>query len=603
MGAFEVAVVLSLVALVLWLFVREVLPVPVTAMLAAAILMLVPAQSWDGAILSPEEGLSGFSSQATVAILAMFVLSAGVERSGAVAFISNRLSRVAGRSPRRQAVTLGAVAGPLSGFVNNTPVVAVLMPVASRLAREAGHSPGRLLMPLSFFAMLGGTLTLVGTSTSLLGNDLLPGLGIKPFGFFEFTLVGIVGLAVAMVYFATFGMSLMPRRGDGDAVARFDLQGFMAELEVAGDSPSVGLDLHDAGLTRKDGVQVVRIFRGDRVISSPRHMFRLEPGDLLMVQGSRDRLEALPEKTGLRSLAELLHSLDDINPGVRQEAVGTAELIVPPGSTVVGRSLRQLRFRDRFDALVIAIRHHERVAFGTLADTVLRPGDVLLVQGHPDALARLEENALFYLSRERHQEVFRHDKIAIALGILLSVVVLAALGWTPLVTAALAGAVAMVLTGCLRINEFLGSIHWDIILLLAGIIPLGLAVQKSGASDLLASGLAWVGGYLPPLAFLILVFLATSLVTEMVSNNASVVLLVPVVVAAAISLGLDGRPFALAVMLSASTSMLTPVGYQTNTMVYAPGGYRFTDYLRVGGPLNLILVVVLPLMIAWLFPL
>ncbi len=601
MALWETAVVLAVVAVVLVLFLKEALPVPVTAMLAAAILMVFPARSWDGAILTPQEGLAGFSSQATVAVMAMFVLSAGIQRSGAVMYVTHFLVRWAGKGPRRQALTLGAVAGPLSGVVNNTPVVAVLIPVASRLAKEGGHSPSKLLMPLSFFAMLGGTLTIIGTSTNLLGNDLLPRFGVEPFGFFSFTLVGVVGLVVAAIYFLTIGMQLMPDRGEGTAVERFDLKGFMAELEVPGDSEAVGKSLRDLGLIPHKGVQVVRVFREDRVLSSPRRTFMVRAHDVLMVQASRARLEALPEELGLTPV-EKLHDLVDAE-GPDGASVATAEIMVVPGSRWEGHTLQEIHFRDRYDALVLAIRHRDRVAIGPLTSTFLQSGDVLLVQGSPEALEALQESDTFVLTRARKDESFRKDKIAIATGILAVVVAVAAIGILPIVVTALAGAVAMVLTGCLKMQEFLDSIHWDIILLLAGIIPLGIALEKSGAAALAASGLVAVGGLLPPIAFLMLVFGVTSLFTEMISNNAAVVLLIPIVIAAALSLGLNPKPFALAVMLSASTSMLTPIGYQTNTMVYAPGRYRFTDYLRVGGPLNLLLIIILPWVIAFLFPL
>ena len=596
-GTFEAAVVLTLVVLVMYLFIREVLPVPVTAILAAALLMLIPARNWDGPILDLEQGLSGFSSPATIAVMAMFVLSAGVERSGAVEALTHRLTRLAGKRPRRQTLALGAVAGPVSGFVNNTPVVALMIPVATRLAEQAGHRPSKLLMPLSFFAMLGGTLTIVGSSTNLLGNALLPEYDIEPFGFFSFSLVGVVALATAGLYFATIGMRLLPDRGTGSLSERFDLKGFTAEFEVDGGGDAVGKTLLDAGLHRGKGVQVVRIFRGEDVIASPRQRFVMMPGDVLMVQGSRDRLQSLAP--GLHSLPESRHPIG-ARPG---DAFATAELVIAPGSRLEGHTLADLHFRDQYDALVLAIRHRDRVAIGPLWRTRLTAGDVLLVQATPDSHERLEETSLFFLTRERPASSFRTHKMPLAVGILSALVALAALGWTPIVVSALAGAVAMVLTGCLRLDEFLSSIHWDVVLLLAGIIPLGVALQVSGAAAWLADGLATVGHLMPPLGFLILVFLATSLVTEVISNNASVVLLIPVVVAASLELGLDPRPFGLTVMLAASTSMLTPVGYQTNTMVYAPGEYRFSDFLRVGGPLNLILAVLIPLTVAWLFPL
>jgi di/tricarboxylate transporter len=600
-GTYETVVVLALVAIVLFLFVREILPVAVTAMLAAGTLMVVPALNWEGAILSPDEGLSGFSSQATITVMMMFVLSAGIERSGAVAYVSYFLRKWAGKGPRRQALTLGAVAGPLSGFVNNTPVVAVLIPVATRLAQATGHSASKLLMPMSFFAMIGGTLTIIGTSTNLLGNALMPTYGLEPFGFFSFTLVGIVALITAMIYFATIGMKLVPERGASTVVDRFDMKGLMAEFEVLPDSEAVGKTLSELGIVRTQNAQAIRIFRGDEIIALPRHTTQLQAGDMVVIQASRERLEKMPAKTGLGISAHLRHGFDeDADP---ESGIITAELVITPGSNMEGKTLQGIGFREQHDALVIAIRHHDRVAIGPLSRTKLAAGDVLLVQGSSDAINRLGESAMFFLSRERSKPNFRLDKIAISLGILAAVVTVSALGWVPIVAASMAGAVLMVLTGCLKIEEFIASIQWPIILLLAGIIPLGLALQKSGAASLLADGLGTVGGFMPPILFLMLVFLLTSILTEFVSNNASAVLLIPVVAAAAVTLGLDGRPFVLAVMLSASTSMLTPIGYQTNTMVYAPGNYRFTDYIRVGGPLNLLLAIIMPLTIAWLFPL
>ncbi len=603
MAVWEMVVVLAIVALTLFLFLREVIPVPVTAMLAAALLMLIPARAWEGAILTPEEGLSGFANQATIAVLAMFVLSAGVERSGAVAYISQFLARIAGKSARRQALSLGAVAGPLSGFINNTPVVAVLMPVAARLARDSKHTASKLLMPLSFFAMLGGTLTVIGTSTNLLGNALLPRYGLEPFGFFSFTLVGITALVIAALYFLTIGMRLVPDRGDGDVVDRFDLKGFMAEYEVgeAGD----GKTLRDMDILFAKGLQTARVVRRKHILPSPGPSFTVATGDILVIQGGRSALEQLAERSELTPVAEQKYGLSNVIEGDDQEPadIATAELVLAPGNRYEGRTIANIPFEARFGVMVLAVRHLDKVAVGPLSHARLEVGDVLLVQGSRLALERLQESSAFILTREREKPVFRTDKIAISLSIVAAVVLLASFDVTPIVTAALGGAVAMVLTGCLRIEEFLGSIHWNIVLLLAGIIPLGLALEKTGGADLLATGLIAVGSLLPPLVFLMLIFLATSLITEMLSNNASVVLLIPIVVAAAAALGLDGRPFALAVMLSASTSMLTPVGYQTNTMVFGPGNYRFRDYLRVGGPLNLMLVIALPLVIAWLFPL
>lgn len=587
------AIVLGLVVVLLFLFFREVLPIPVTALLAAIVLMAT-------GILTVPEGLSGFSSPATVAVLAMFVLSAGIQQTGAVDSLTRRLIAWSGRSHRRQVAGLSLVAGPMSGFVNNTPVVAVMIPACLQMARKTGISPSRLLMPVSHIAMLGGLLTVIGTSSNLLGNAILPRLGIPAFGFFEFTVVGLAALGTGLVYHLTLGSLLLPDRGTGDMIERFDLKGFLAEYVVPEESELAGKSLRELGLTFRGGVQTVRITRAGQTVDAPHTGTRLAPGDELVLEGSRQRLAELREQ-GLQALPELKHPLseEDIETG----GLATAEVVITTGSRYVGQTLSGIDFRRRYEAQVLAVRHHGRVEIGPISESRLSPGDVLLVQATPRALDRMREKPDLFVTREREQESYRREKIPHAVLVVLGVVLAAAFGWLDIAVAALAGAALMVILGVLRTEEFLQSVQWDIVLMLAGIIPLGVALEKTGAAALLAQGFVDLGAHLPGLAFLVLLFAATSLLTEVVSNNASVVLLVPVAAAAAAGLGLDPRPVALTVILAASTSMLTPIGYQTNTMVYAPGNYRFSDYLRVGGILNLILAVVIPLVIAWRFPL
>lgn len=584
--------VLGLVAVLLFLFVREVLPVPLTALLATIVLTA-------SGILSLEDGFSGFSNQATVAVLAMFVLSAGIHQTGAIDALTRRMSAWAGTSHRRQIAVLGLASGPISGFINNTPVVAVLIPAALQMARKAGISPSRLLMPVSNIAMLGGLLTVIGTSTTLLGNATMARLGVEPFGFFEFFLVGLVALAVGILYYLTLGLRLLPDRGTEGLVERFDLKGFLAEFLVPDDSELVGQTLREAGLSFASGRQVARLTRRGYTIDAPSPAMRIQEGDLLLVEASREGLDELGRQKGLAVLSEVEHPLKTDGDG----DLATGEVVITTGSRYVGRTVAQIDFRNRYEALVLAVRHHGRTEVGPISKSRLSPGDVLLVQATPGALERMREKPDLYLTREREQEQYRRSRMPHAFLIVAAVVLVAALGWLHISVAALAGAVLMVITGCLRMDEFMNSVHWDVILLLAGIIPLGIALETTGLAALMAGGVADAGAHVPPVAFLVLLFLATSLITGVVSNSATVVLLIPVAVVAATGLGLDPRPVALTVTLSASVSMITPIGYQTNTMVYAPGNYRFSDYFRVGGPLNLILAVVIPVTIAWLFPL
>ncbi len=587
------AIVLGLVLVLLVLFFREILPIPVTALLAAIVLM-------GTGILDIKDGLSGFSSPATIAVMSMFVLSAGIQQTGAVNILTEKLSLWSGKSRFKQVGAISLAAGPLSGFINNTPVVAVMIPAVSQMARTAGLSPSKLLMPLSHVAMLGGLLTIIGTSTNLLGNSVLTRLGIEPFGFFEFSIVGLIALGTGVVYHLLIGGLLLPDRGSGDLVERFDMKGFLAEYVIPGESELTGKNLREAGLTFQQGVHVVRITRDGQTVDAPHAFTRIFDGDELVLEGSRKRLAELQEK-GLQALPELRHPLADED--VLLGGIATAEVVITTGSRYVGHTVKAIDFRRRYDAQVLAVRHHGRVEIGPISESRLSPGDVLLVQATPRALDRMREKPDLYVTREREKESYRPEKMPHALLIVLGVVLVAALGWMDIAVAALTGAALMVILGVLRIEEFLGNIQWDIVLMLAGIIPLGVALEKTGAAALLADAVVGLGAYMPGWWFLVFLFLATSLITEMVSNNASVVLLIPVATAAAISLGMDPRPVGLTVMLAASTSMLTPIGYQTNTMIYAPGNYQFRDYLRVGGPLNLILAFVIPAAIAWQFPL
>ncbi len=585
-------VVLVLAGVLGVLFFREVLPIPLTALLAAVVLMVA-------GILTPEEGLSGLSNQATVAVMSMFVLSAGIQRSGAVETLTRKLAAWAGDSHRKQILSLGLASGPISGFVNNTPVVAVMIPAAIEMAKVGKQSASKLLMPLSHLAMLGGLLTIIGTSTSLLGNATLERLGYEPFAFFEFTVVGAVALVVGMAYYLTLGARLLPDRGGGDAVERFDLGGFLGEFKIPEESPVAGKTFREAGLSYRSGCQVLRLQREGQTMDAPSPRMKLREGDAMLIMASRERLVALGAEPGLHAVPEIEHplQLEDTTELV------TAEVVITTGSPYIGRSVADIDFRGRYQAIVLAVRHQGKPQIGSASKARLRPGDVLLVQASPPALERMREKPGLYVTRERERAVYRTNRLPHALAIVAAVVAASAFGWLPISVAALTGAALMVITGCLNMDEFIGSIRWDVVLLLAGIIPLGIALEKTGAAALLAQGLIFAGAGLPPLAFLILLFFATSLITEVASNNASVVLLVPIAVTTALGIGIDPRPVALTVMLAASTSMMTPVGYQTNTMIFAPGNYKFSDYARVGGPLNLLLALVVPLMISLVFPL
>ncbi len=572
--------VFGLIGVLLLLFLREILPIPLTSLLAV-VLLTAPG------ILTVNEGLSGFSSPATIAILSMFVLSAGIQQTGAVAAATDRLAAWAGASHRRQIAALSAASGPLSGFVNNTPIVAVLIPAAVRMANQAGISPSRLLMVISNMAMLGGLLTIVGTSTSLLGNAILDDLGMRQFTFFEFTGIGAAAMLTGFIYYIVAGPWILPDRGGGDAVERYDLKGFIGELDVPAESPVVGKSAREAGLSFKNGTQLLRITRGDQRIEGNLARRILQAGDRLLVEASRERLAGLADE-GFTAVAPDPDKSHDLT---------TAEVVVTTGSPYVGRTISQIDFRRRYQASVLAVRHQRKVEPGPVSKSRLSPGDVLLVQASADDIERMREKPNLFVTREREATTYRRNRAPHAFAIVAAVVLVAALGWMHIATAALAGAILMVITGCLRMEEFVQSIRIDVLLLIAGMIPVGVALQKTGGTQLIADAMVAAGGGMPTFWLIVLLFFTTSMITEVVSNSASVVLLLPIAVNAAAAVGMNPHAAALAVILAASTSMLTPVGYQTNTMIYAPGNYRFGDYFRVGAPLALVLTFLIPWLI------
>jgi di/tricarboxylate transporter len=583
------AVVLGVVALALVLFVTEALPVDVTAILSAVLLVVL--EPWTG--ISVAEGISGFSSPATITVLAMLILSAGLGRTGVVQTLGNRMAAFAGASQFRQLLATVGVAGPVSGVVNNTPVVAILVPVVSDIAHEGGVSPSKLLLPLSYASMLGGMLTLIGTSTNILASATAARLLGRGFTMFEFTWLGVVVLVVGGAYLLTVGVWLTPERvpaGEG-YLEEYEVDDYLTEVVVNPDSPLVGRTVA-AAFGRASGpeadVDVVQLVRDGRTFGEPLARKELRVGDRLRLRASRDTLADVVDLDGL-SVVGTPTEPDLEEPGEAQTLV---EVVVPAGSFLVGESLASATFRQRYDATVLAFRSRGTLVRDRMEDVTVQVGDTLLVQGPASSVERLAATREFIVAHEVDDPDYRREKAPLAVAVILGVVALPALGLLDIVASALGGVVAMVLTGVLRPGELYDSVNWQVIFLLAGVIPLGLALEQSGAAALIGELVAQSATVLPPLGVLWVFYLATALVTAVVSNNASVVLMLPVAVSAAREVGADPFAFVLAVTFAASTAFISPVGYQTNLFVYGPGGYRFVDFLRVGAPLLVLLSVV-----------
>ena len=597
-------VVFGIIVAALVLFVWEPIPIDVTAIgVMVALIALGPWTEMDVV-----DGLAGFSSAATITVLAMFVLSEGIRRTGVISVVGAAIADRYGDSPFKQLVAVLGLSGGTAGFINNTPVVAVMIPMVSELSDRTGVSPSRLLMPISFAAMMGGMLTLIGTSTNLLASDVYDAMGeeFEPFTIFEFTALGALVLVVGCGYLLVVGPRLVPERiaARETLTAEFEMGEYLTEVVVEPDSSFVGKPVGEALAELDVDVDIVQLIRGRRAYTEPLSSREIRADDVLVLRTDREDLVRLIEARGLALAPDAESTVPDEQLTADQDALEEpdeqtlVEVVISPDGSMIGDTLEELNFRQRYDATVLAIRRGGRVIHARMDERPLRGGDTLLIQATEDTVRRLRVDRNFVVAGKFDLPQYRREKLPVALGIVVGVVALAGAGIAPIVLSALAGMVAMVATGCLRPGEVYDAVDWNVIFLLAGLIPLGVAMTRTGGAEFIAGHVVGSVGGAHPLILLAVFYLLTALLTNVVSNNASVVLMIPVAVDVAVATGLDPFAFALAVTFAASTAFMTPVGYQTNLMVYGPGGYRFTDFVLVGGPLQLLLTVVTVLGIA-----
>ncbi|MFA9416174.1 SLC13 family permease [Natrinema sp. HArc-T2] len=609
-------VVFGIIVVALVLFVTEWLPIDVTAILVMVLLMVLGT---DGVVnfteISTGEGTSGFSNSATITVLAMLILSSGISQTGVVQILGRKLSAFAGDDLDKQLLATIGVSGPISGFINNTPVVAILVPVISDIAHKGKTSPSKLLIPLSYASMFGGMLTLIGTSTNILASDVSARLLDRPFSMFEFTQLGLIVLVVGSIYLMTIGHRLLPERVpvDEDYVQEYAIEEYLTDVVVDDDSPLIGSTVDDAIDHVAFDADILQVVRDGEEFIEPIGQKTLRAGDLLRLRADRPTVQQLVDRETL-TFAGNPETADELEPEAVPEQT-LVEVVIPQGSFLAGKSLESSTFRQRYDATVLAFRSRGETVRSNIDERRIRVGDTLLVQAAPDSIDRLSRNDDFIVAHEPDEPDYRTEKIPHAAAIMAGVVGVVAMPWgtigatvasvtgvaafealsalsLPILVTALAGVVAMVATGVLKPTEIYDAVEWDVIFLLAGIIPLGMALEQTGGADLLGSLVAETGTYLPVLGVLWVFYIATGLITGVISNNASVVLMLPVAVETASQIGANPFAFVLAVTFAASTAFLTPVGYQTNLFVYGPGGYKFSDFVRVGAPLQLLLSVV-----------
>jgi di/tricarboxylate transporter len=573
MDIWPILSVLVILGAAIWLFATEKFPVDLIAVMVLAALVLCR-------LVTPLEGVSGFANPATITVAAMFVLSAGLAKTGAVAAVGRALAVVGVNRWLLMLAMMLAVAA-LSAFVNNTACVAIFLPVVLSLATQKKIAPSKLLIPLSFASQLGGVCTLIGTSTNILVSSMAQQAGYEPFGMFELGRFGLVLLGAGIVYLLVAGQFLLPAAGDTTLTESYQLDRYVAELRVMERSKLVGRTIAEAEIGARHDLRVLAVLRDGQKLSAY-HDEPLAVGDVLLVQGAMPQVLRFKDAQSLQLAPEFKWADETL----RARDLRLTELLVAPGSRVAGRTLVELEFRKQFGAIVVAIHRHGQTLRDRLNTVRLKAGDALLVIGGREETNRLRGNTNFLVLDRVEEPSFRRHKAPVALAILAGVVAVAALNVMPVMVAALLGCMALVLTRCLTLDEVYAAVDWKVIVLLAGVLPLGLALEKTGAArwlgQLAVLAVPWFG----PLAALVIVYLVTLVLSELMSNTATAAVMVPIGISTAVAAGVSPRPFLMAITFAAATCFATPIGYQTNLMVYSPGGYRLRDYLRVGIPLD-----------------
>lgn len=592
----EVAVMLTLIVATLVVFFLEIFPIEVTAMGLLGTLFIL-------GFVGPDEVTLGLSNKAVVTIGALLVLSRALMKTGVLEVGAFYLSRQVGQHKWLGIGVFLAVSAFLSGFLNNTAVVAVFIPLALSLCRRFEISPSKVLLPLSYIAIVGGLLTVIGTSTNLLVSSLAERAGEPPIRMFEFTSLAILFVVLTLGYSLLVGRRVLPERVRAESLAgAYNLASYLTEVQVPADSRLVGKSPRESHIRERYQISVISILRGEKQLTQRVPFEPLRAGDVLIVEGDLEDVLRLRNEQKVTLLPEV--KFDDQSLSGHGQVI--AEAIIPVTSRLIGRNLKESDFRQVFGGLVLAIRRHGETIYSRLAETRLFSSDCLLVMVPKEKVPEMRQSEDMQIISEAEFSLSRERFWWLPLVLFPVVVLLAVFGVVEIMSGAVLGAILILMLGVLKPQETYRSIDWSVLLLIAAFVPVGDAMIRTGTADFLAAGILSAADLFQAdwrlFGTLSLVYLITSLMTQMISNNAAAIILTPVALSLAGSLGVDPRPFLFAICFAASAEFMTPMGYQTNMMVYGPGGYRFLDYVRFGAPLNLAFWVLASLLIPFLWP-
>ena len=580
---FNQIVVCLLLVLVFVAFVKEWFSPDLVAMGAFVLLIGI-------GILDEKSALSVFSNPAPIIVSCMFVLSAALERTGTIEALGEWFEKLAGKKELRVLLVLMLIVAVLSAFVNNTPVVVVFMPIVLALARKHDLVASRFLIPLSYAAIVGGTCTIIGTSTNLVASGIAKESGLEEFGMFEVSKLGIVFVIVTFIYMLVIGRKLLPDRVTLSTL--FDSnegKEFLTSVIISDDSELIGKKISETSLSKIRNFRVLEVSRSGKKIISPVKEITFSSGDKLLVKSRIEGVVDAGGNAGVELGIEGGLGLQEL----QTESAVLIEGVIGPGSSLLGRSIKELNFRERYDVIILALHRRGVNLRDNFENVRLAFGDTILVEGSPDKITALSQERDFINLSQSNCRPLRRSKVPFAVGALLLFMLLAAFKVAPLIVLALGAALLTLFSKCLEPSEAYDAIDWKVIFMIFGMLGLGTALQKVEVIQMLADSLTGWAMILTNIYVLVaLIYLVTAILTELISNNAVAALLTPVAISVAQAMDLDPRPLVVAVMFAASASFSTPIGYQTNTYIYGAGGYKFTDFTRVGIPLTIILWVI-----------
>ena len=593
----DIIIVLFIILLAFILFVSEALPIDVVALTVLSMLLITGQ-------LTPGEGISGFSNPAVITIAILFVLSHALQKTGVLEYLVIKINQLVSRSlVIGLAVYLVCIA-LASALVNNTAIVAIFMPVTIRMAEKYHISPSKVLMPLSYSAILGGTLTLIGTSTNLLVNSIYVNSGpYTPLGMFEFSRYGIFLLAVGLTYVVLVAYRILPSRTVTSSLTKsYHMGGYLTELKIGDDSPLLGGTTLDRQISQNYDVTILGIQRDKKILSKNLRETPLKKGDILLVRGSVENFFRMKEVEQVYMLTDEKLNQEELT----KEENLLVECLLTNKSELVGQSLKEANFRRRFGSFVLAIRREGDILRKKIAHVILRAFDTLLVYGPREKIREMRDSGEFIVLTELERSLRKHRFWWLSILVIIGAVLLAALSLVPILKGVIIGLSIILVARVITPLEAYNAINWQIIILIGCLIPLGIAIQSSGTAIMIGNTmvnlLQFVPEYQQATFLLAMVYLVAMILTEVSSNAATAIIMTPIALAASANLGLDPRPFIFAICFAASASFITPIGYQTNLMVYGPGGYKFSDYIRVGLPLSITLWVMAVILIPKLWP-